>query len=233
MSKQILCFSGWGQKFDSLEVIFRESFFDPFFVSSCNYAKFENIADFFDDIAHKQNPQIVVGWSLGGQLAIRLIEKKIIAPKLLILIAPPFAMVKNCRIQTAMSQKVFTEFYQNFIAAPSKALKQFAVLTAMKDGNAKEIVKNLKIDEENFAQLKFWLEELQRFSCFDVDFSNAPRTVFFQGNKDMIVHASQAEYFAKKIKNFRLEIFENCGHAPHLNNLELLQKIIIEEINRA
>jgi pimeloyl-ACP methyl ester carboxylesterase len=75
-----------------------------------------------------------------------------------------------------------------------------------------------------------WLKELARFSCFDVDFSEMPRTLLFHGAGDMIVHNSQAEYFKQRIKNFRLEIFQNCGHAPHLSDVERMREIIREEI---
>ena len=229
---QIICLSGWGQKFNSLEAIFSESFFDPFFVSSLNYSATASVEDFFSEVAAQNlNPEIVIGWSLGGQLALRLIEQKILAPKLLILIAPPFQMLKDSRIQAGMSPSTFAEFYKNFAAAPDKTLKQFAILTAMNDRNAKEIAKNLDINEENFEQLKFWLEELSRFSCFEVDFTNMPRTLFFQGAGDMIVHASQAEYFKTRIPNCRLEIFKNCGHAPQLSDVDKVRKIIVEEID--
>ncbi len=231
MSKQILCLSGWGQKFDSLEFIFQDSIFDPFFVSSFDYSSCNNIDEFFSNFELKKiNPEIVIGWSLGGQLALRLIEKKILSPKLLILIAPPFQMIKDERIQAAMSLEVFKEFYQNFITAPDKTLKQFAILTAMNDRNAGDIAKTLDISDKNFEQLKFWLEELKRFSCFDLDFDNMPRTLLFQGAGDMIVHASQVEYFKERIKNFRLEICRNCGHAPQLNDVVRLRKLILEEL---
>ena len=92
MAKNILCLSGWGQKFDSLE-----SIFDPiFFARSLNYSKFNDVQKFFTSIEQqKLNTEILVGWSLGGQLAIRLIEKQILQPKLLILIAPPFKWLKT------------------------------------------------------------------------------------------------------------------------------------------
>ncbi len=230
MSKKILCLSGWGQKSDSLEIIFKESFFDPFFVSSFDYSALASTESFFTEIK-SQNPEILIGWSLGGQLSVRLIEKRILAPKLLILLAPPFQMIKDERIQAAMSRETFDQFYKNFSLAPSQTLKQFAILTAMNDRNASDIAKTLDINDKNFANFKFWLEELSRFSCFDVDFTNMPRTLFIQGAGDMIVHASQANYFSEKIKNCRLEIFKNCGHAPHLNDLARLRKIISEEID--
>ena len=230
-SRPIVFLTGWGQKFDSLETIFSESFFDPFFVSSFDYFAFDNVEKLFAEIAaQKLNPEILVGWSLGGQIAIRLIEKRILNPKLLILIAPPFQMLKDSRVHAGMSQNSFDEFYRNFVKAPTQTLKQFSILTAMNDRSAKEIAKTLDINDKNFAQLKFWLEELSHFSCFDVDFLNMPRTLFFQGAGDMIVHASQAEYFKERIKNFRLEIFNKCGHAPHLSDVSKVRELIIEEI---
>jgi len=229
LSKTILCLSGWGQKFDSLEQVFSESFF----VSSFDYSRLNGVEEFFAKIeSQKLNPDILIGWSLGGQLAIRLIERKILQPKLLILLAPPFQMVKDSRIQAGMAKATFEEFYQNFSAAPTQALKQFAILTAMNDQNAREIAHTLDVGEKNFEQMKLWLKELERFSCFNLDFINMPRTLYFHGAGDMIVHSSQAEYFRERIKNLRLEIFRNCGHAPHLRDPERLRKIIYEEIER-
>jgi pimeloyl-[acyl-carrier protein] methyl ester esterase len=231
ISKKILCLSGWGQKFDSLESIFDPIFFAKNQVNSFNFSKFNSSESFFSEIEQqKLNPEILVGWSLGGQLAIRLIEKEILKPKLLILLSPPFQMVKDARIRSGMAKKTFAEFYNNFTSAPSKTLKQFSILTAMNDLNASKIAKTLDVNNDNFEQLTFWLEELERFSCFDVNFENMPRTLFIQGAGDMIVHESQAEYFKERIKNFRLEIFKNCGHAPHLSDVEKLREIISEEI---
>lgn len=230
-SRSIICLSGWGQKHNSLESIFSESCFDPFFVSSIDYSAYSSPDKFFEDIKSQNlDAEILIGWSLGGQLAIRLIEQKIINPKLLILIAPPFQMVKDQRIQAGMAKRIFKDFYQNFSTAPDKTLKQFSILTAMNDRNASEIARTLDINDQNFTQLKIWLEELSRFSCFDVNFTGMPRTIFAQGAGDMIVHPSQAEYFKQRIKNFRLEIFKNCGHAPHLSDIDRLRKIISEEL---
>ncbi len=232
MIKKILCLSGWGQKFDSLESVFDPIFFAGAEVKSANYSRCNSVENFFAEM-QKENfyPEVVMGWSLGGQLAIRLIEKKVLQPKLLILLAPPFQMIKDSRIQAGMAKTTFDEFYKNFSQAPTQTLKQFSILAAMNDRHAAEIARTLDVSEENFENLKFWLEELARFSCFDVDFSNMPQTLYFHGAGDMIVHASQAEYFKERIRNFRQEIFKNCGHAPHLSDVEKMRKIILEEID--
>lgn len=227
MSKNIICLSGWGQKFDSLECIFQDQRFDPFFVQSLNYSKFDDCDKFFADVSSKNlDADIVVGWSLGGQLAIRLIEQQILKPKTLILIAPPFQMVKDENITAAMTQKTFVQFRQNFADAPDKTLKQFSILTAMNDKNASQIARTLDVSNDNFDNLLSWLDELKRFNCFNTDFNKMPRTIFLQGAGDMIVHASQAGYFQERISDFTLETFKNCGHAPHINDIDRVRKII-------
>lgn len=229
MSKEITCLSGWGQKFDSLEYIFNESRFDPFFVSSLDYSASKNYEAFFLDVKSKNlNPDILVGWSLGGQLAIRLIEQKILTPKLLVLIAPPFQMVKDNKIAAAMTQDSFTAFRNNFAKAPDRTLKQFSILTAMNDRNAADIARTLNVSDDNFENLLYWLDELKRFSCFDTDFSNMPVTVFLQGAGDMIVHCSQVNYFKEQIKDLKVEMFDNCGHAPQLSDVERVRDIIFD-----
>ncbi len=234
MTRQILCLSGWGQKSDSLEFIFNDKIFDPFSVSSLDYSRFGDVEKFFDDVrAQNLNPEILVGWSLGGQLAVRLIEKKILKPKLLILIAPPFQLLKDERVHAGMGLEAFKKFRGDFANAPDKTLKQFSILTAMNDRNASDIARNLDVNDHNFAQLVYWLDELAGFSCFDVDFSNMPRTLYFHGAGDMIVHVSQAEYFKQRIKNLHATIFMNCGHAPQLNDTPTLRRIINEEILRS
>ena len=236
MTRQILCLTGWGQKFDSLEFIFNDQIFDPFFVSSLDYSQFSSEQDFFSFVQSQVSeknlqPEILVGWSLGGQLSVRLIEKKILQPKLLILIAPPFQLLKDERVHAGMAPATFKKFRDDFANAPDKTLKQFAILTAMNDKNAGEIARGLDVNEENFKQLVYWLDELSKISCFNVNFENMPPTLYFHGAGDMIVHVSQAEYFKERIKNFEKEIFTDCGHAPHLNDIERMRKIIKKKIS--
>lgn len=230
--KRILCLSGWGQNPSSLEPIFKHEDFRGFDVSSLPYSHFDNLETLFSFIkSENPNPEILVGWSLGGQLSLRLIEQKLLSPKLLILFAPPFQMVKDEKIQAAMPRIVFEEFYRSFVHAPDKTLKRFSILTAMNDHNASDIAKNLEIGDHNSLQLKFWLEELEKFSCFNLDFSNMPRTLYFHGKGDSIVHISQADYFKERLKDLRINLLDKCGHAPHLNDIEMIRKTIKKELN--
>ena len=228
--KSILCLSGWGQNYKSLEASFFENILEKFNISSLNYSLSEGFLKFKDSYKFPPNPQVIIGWSLGGQIALRLIQQKIFTPKLLVLIAPPFQMVKDARIQAGMSIKTYNEFFDNLSKAPDATLKKFSILSIMNDKNKSQIIKNLDISDENHQKLIIWLQELKDFSCFDFDFTNMPPTLFYIGAGDMVVHNSQSKYFADRIDDFELHIFDNCGHAPHLSDKELFNNILIEKL---
>lgn len=228
--RSILCLSGWGQSFNSLEINFSKEILEKFTVSSINYSKFSGFKNFKDSISLTLDPDVMIGWSLGGQLALRLIREGIAKPKLLVLIAPPFQMVKDSRVNAGMTIKTYNDFYNNLSLAPNETLKKFLILSIMNDKNKSQIIKNLEITEENNQNLLIWLQELKDFSCFDLDFKSVPQTLYFIGLGDMVVHHSQAKYFAERITNFELHEFKNCGHAPHLNNPELFNEILIKKL---
>jgi len=222
--KTVLCLSGWAQKPDSLNLLFDQNQFNLF---NFDYSNFANITDFFKGIKEaKLKPEIIIGWSLGGQLACRLIARQFFFPQKLILIAAPFEFVKSARIPAAMPKRSFDEFYANFKNNPNKTLKTFAVLMNIRDKNAAYLADNLDVNEKNHSNLVSWLEELERFSCFDLNFDSFPRTLIFHGTNDLVVHSSQAEFFKNKIKDSELELINNCGHTPHINFIQELQERI-------
>jgi len=225
--KEIVCLSGWAQKPSSLESIFDDREFFDVSVSSYNYLKHSSIENFFEAFSRKyQKLDCLVGWSLGGQLAVRLIAKKIIKPKLLVLIAPPFQFVKNSHIKAAMPHSSYQEFLENFKKSPDAALKKFSILAILNDANAKIIIDNLALEDASSKSLVYWLEELGRFSCFDINFENFPETLYFHGSGDMIVYPSQKDYFKERISSFTEVVVEKAGHAPHLSNVEKIRAYV-------
>ena len=229
----IFSLAGWAQKPNSLEPLFL-NLPSPYKITNFDYSQFSDTQKCFSAIENLAiNPNIVIGWSLGGQIAARLIANKILTPKLLILIATPFQFVKSEQIAAAMPRSSFEMFRDNFVKNSAQTLEKFSLLMMLNNvARAKELAKNLDIDEKNYANLVFWLDELSRFSCYDLDFTHFPRTIIFHGQSDLVVHHLQAKIFASKIANSRLEILADCGHCPHISNQDQLQKIINQEINR-
>ena len=227
----ILCLSGWGQQHSSIEDSLCPKILEQFKIESFDYAKFAEIASVFNYCINQfQNPDILIGWSLGAQISTRLVANKIFAPKLLVLITPPFQLVKNHNIHAAMSSKTFDIFYHNFAKSPNETMKKFAILSIMNDKNKAQIIEKMNLNTDH-SNLQSWLKELQDFSCFDIDFKDFPPTLLFSGAGDMIVHHSQANYFSDRIANIEIHQFKECGHAPHLNNPSLFNQILLNKIN--
>jgi esterase/lipase len=228
--KKVLCLSGWAQKSDSLNGLFDRSE-ECFEVVNFDYSRFENVDDFFGAISSLNiNPDLVVGWSLGGQLACRLIEKKIVTPKYLVLLAAPFQFVKDSRIGAAMPKKSYDDFYKNFVSKPDKTLKRFSLLMNINDKNAKDLANNLDINDDNHDKLAFWLKELEKFSCYDIDFEGFPKAMIVHGSEDMVVHFSQSKMFESKISGCELEVLRGCGHVTHIVHKDYLGNRLLEFI---
>lgn len=228
MKKQILCFSGWAQKANSLEKLFTKNT-DEFEIINFDYSNFNNFEDFCTEISNlKINPEIIIGWSLGGQLSCRLIEKKILNPNYLILISCPFQFVKSKEIAAAMPRKSFDEFYNNFSKNPAKTLNKFSLLMNVGNRDATGLAQNLDINEENHQKLVFWLKELEKFSSYELNFTNFPKSLIFHGSSDLVVHVSHGKIFQEKIANSQLEVIQNCGHTPHINHENHLKEKILD-----
>ncbi len=217
--KNIITFSGWGQNFDALENIAPGA-------KHIDYRDFQNVDEVFSTI--KNNPcDILIGWSLGGQLALRAIEAGILSPKLLILLATPFQFVMGKGLKCGVDIDTFSVFENNFIKDQAKVMAQFALLVAKNDNKSKEIIKILNANnKDNLKNWLFWLEELGSFSCQKVDFSKMPKTIAIHGRDDAVVDATQTSLFRPLIKNYHVERIDDCGHAPHLHDPELIKKII-------
>ena len=231
MSKTLLCLSGWAQKHDSLEIVFANSSIkNSYKINSLDYLKTDSVDKLFLELKKNADCEIAMGWSLGGQLLIRAVANNIINPKLLILLASPFQMLKDSRINSGMPQELYKKISNMLDNNSSDMLKEFLTLISMNDRNAKEIIKNLAVDEKNFMQLKFWYEELCRFSCFDLDMSQMPPILYFQGSGDVVVNINQKDYFQKYCPNFKSIVYDKCGHAPHLSRLDEIRQAIEDEI---
>jgi pimeloyl-ACP methyl ester carboxylesterase len=223
----ILSFAGWAQKPSSLEKIL-SSAFPSCQIINFDYSKFSSIEECFDMLKNLNiKPKIIAGWSLGGQIAARLIEKKIFNPELLILFSTPFEFVKSPKIAAAMPESSFDIFRANFVNNCVKTLEKFSLLMMLGDSKrAKELADNLYLTQDNYKNLIFWLDELRRFSCYDLNFSNFPKTLIIHGQGDMVVNILQAKIFADKISNSSLKILANCGHCPHISNFSEVQNFL-------
>ncbi|MFM6972354.1 MAG: alpha/beta hydrolase, partial [Alphaproteobacteria bacterium] len=82
----IFCLSGWGQKFDSIESFISPEISKSNQLISLDYSNYLGYNDFKNNLNIPNNPDVIIGWSLGGQIALRLCAENFVKPKKLILI---------------------------------------------------------------------------------------------------------------------------------------------------
>lgn len=220
----IATLSGWGQSFDSLDNVSKGAF-------HINYSKMPSIEHLFTYLEN-HHYDLLVGWSLGGQIALRLVQSGVLKPKLLVLIAVPFKFVSNDEEVFAIKEEEFLNFKNKYKENVEKTLRQFNIAIAKNDIFRSQIAKSLQrttLPEKKY--LEYWLSQLEDFSCNDIDPHKIPRLVFFHGEKDSIVNLKQLDLFKKNFNNSRFEIFKNRGHMPHIGNEKYIKDIIKEEIS--
>lgn len=216
---RIISFSGWGQEYDALENIAHGAM-------HVDYKSFENIESLFKSMENTEC-DLLIGWSLGGQVALRALSSGTIRAKALVLLATPFQFVAGGGLKCGIDMDNFNNFVSGFKKDPVATLKQFALLVGKNDENAKDIIRKLKErDYENVEKWAYWLDELGNFSCSRIDFSRIPKTLAIHGRDDSVVDVSQTGLFRPFIADYKLEVMDNCGHAPHLHNEPKVKRLV-------
>lgn len=216
---KVATLSGWAQQADVLTCVVP----DGAELEILDYSKFNDAESFFEHVKTLDlQPDILIGWSCGGQLSMRLVGRGIIKPKLLVTIAPPYKYVTS--VQSSI--QAFGDFVSSFTEDPQKALTRFTHMVSFNDDVARQLRSTKTLELANVPNLMFWLDELGRYSCDSIDFSAFPDTILIHGAEDIVVSLSQSYSFAEKIPHAELHVFQDSGHAVHLSHTEEVKKLI-------
>ena len=224
---RIACLSGWGQPHDALESLVPST---ASYITHIDYAKCTNIGDALLYIAEKAaGSDMLVGWSLGGQMALRAIATGLLAPARLVLIAAPFQFVKSPSLPIGMPKDLFEKFKQNYAKNPANTLQKAWQLIAKDDSNAENIRNQLLLHDKEEVLAKnwaMWLEILENYTCADLYTGAMPPTLLIHGDRDSVIFPEQSTHLANLLPQARIEIFNACGHAPHWHDPKRVQTLI-------
>lgn len=206
--------SGWGQPHDALGA------------DAIDYAHASSAEEALRMIAHiAGDAERIIGWSLGGQLAVRAVAAGKIKPKQLVLIATPYQFVDD----SAVGRETFGKFHANYKTNPRRTLHKAWELIHYEDERSDFISDQLASFDKDMVLKKDWLRWLNLlsdFSCEILDFSGFPPTLLVHGDKDKVVDVSQSARFAKSIPGAQLAVWEGCGHAPHFHDKKKLDALM-------
>ena len=222
---RILALSGWGQPHDALSDLAPNA-------RHVDYARHSSAhAALLDIKAHNPEPDILLGWSLGGQLAVRSVADGLIRPRKLVLIATPFQFVKNPKLPLGMPRDVFDTFRDNYSNAPERTLRKAWELIALDDTQAGTVRSHLSKQDKQTVLAKDWLQWLnilETFSCDGLHMADFPPTTLIHGEADLVVHHEQVLGFCERIPHAKLWSLAGCGHAPHWHDADLVKQVMYE-----
>ena len=184
-----------------------------------------------DIAAQAKDHDMVIGWSLGGQLAVRAIAAGMFRPKKLVLIATPFQFVATDKNPVGMKRDLYDKFHDNVARNPERALRKAWELIHKGDTRADEVRAHLdKQDKQKALKNDWlhWLDMLDGFSADGMDVADFPLTLLIHGDRDVVVGYEQSQRFSTAIPYAELIIMHGAGHAPHWHDAGAVQKAIKE-----
>lgn len=220
-SHQILCVSGWAQPHDALRVLSDKA-------SHLDYHDCQSLEEALELIAG-HSPATAIGWSLGGWLLMRAIEKGLVAPKQLVLLAPPLQYVSSPDFPYGMDNLTFRLFAESYEKDPARTSKRFSALIAKGDSKFSEILNALGYWEKSAEKYRwsFWLDVLEEQKHHHLQFKNFPPTLLIHGKQDVIIPYAQGKILAERIPGSLIGL-KDAGHAPHLHDPEAIRFAIYE-----
>lgn len=168
----------------------------------------------------------VIGWSLGGQIALSL--SSYIKIKKLILISVPYKFINDNDYSLGVTIESFNDFifllHNNF----NKLLNNFRYLITYGDDKHKQIINFLETQKVDIKlnNLSYWLEFLKEFDANNINFGHIEETLLIYGKKDQIVKFAQAELLAQKFNNVQIELFSLAAHLPFLHDKEKFNQLV-------
>ncbi len=191
----------------------------------------ENISKQLSHYLDRADDTIVLGWSLGGLIAIELAKQYPDKVSQLILVASSPKFVQASNWPYAVEKKVFINFAQQLKQDIKKTIKHFVAIAAMGGKTSKEDIKTILklIDKRGYAEyevlnkgLTILLESDQRSTLLSL----TTPTMMIVGNRDSLINIKALNYLLEYSNNLSLAVISGAGHAPFISHLEQFIKIL-------
>jgi len=181
---------------------------------------------------------IVVGWSLGGLIALNLAFRYPELIKKLVLVSGSPQFVQSADWPNAVQQEVFNGFAENLLDDYRATIQRFLAIQALGSQEAKHAIKALREKvflngEPKMAALREGLKLLSnsnvRAQLPDI---RCPVQIIL-GEKDRLIPPTAGAGTAALLSNAQLAIIQGAGHAPFISHLKEFLSITTAFINES
>jgi pimeloyl-ACP methyl ester carboxylesterase len=217
-SPKILTLSGWLQAAESLDGILGGS--QPF-----RYDGFATAGAAIAALAQEQ-PDIVIGWSLGGVLAVQALAHAEYKPKKLILIGAAYQFLASGDEGDGVTATAYHQLAQDYQSNPTVFMRRMQAM--LQYGAATHILCPLAEDAANPSHWLPWLEHLAHSSFATFTPRHQPDVLVIHGMKDIIIPPLQAKYWHRLFPKAKVLMLPEISHAPHHQAPELIRRVIAD-----
>ena len=230
MKQRILLITGWGGGTQLLHALQQQ-------LQQTHEVELINIFNAFDAVVLQQQIElarafdVIIGWSLGGQLATLLvdqIEQHYAEAKILITLASNPCFVVQDAWQTAMPQATFQSFKQSFNEDAIATLKRFGYMVCQGVASSKADFVNLQslIQPQSLQRLQQGLVLLEQLNVTDILKNYTGKQYHIFAEQDVLVSheiVHNIQQFAAKF--LKVELIEGSHAFPVFNFETLTRKI--------
>lgn len=218
----IVGLSGWLQPEDTLREL----------VSGIEVLRYDALADMraLTKILAAKQPEVVIGWSLGGVLAVQALQHPQYRPRKLVLLGSPFRYLASEEVPEGVTEEVYQALHRDYQDNPKHLAKRLQL--AINAGLAPET--SLCPLVENYYDTKAWLpwlEHLAAASFVDAQFAYQPEVLVIYGQKDAIISPAQGKYWPRIFPQAQVVVIPEASHAPHIQAREVVQQMVTEFIH--
>ncbi len=165
---------------------------------------------------------IVVGWSLGAQLALHLAERAAHKVARLVLIGASPRFVQADDWPAALPGATLADFRRDFELDPAATQRRFVALQSLGDSARRDVAATLgqaltASDAAHRAALASGLALLAATDQRDLVRRIAQPVRLLHGSEDRLMPVAAAEWLADALPDARLTVLRHCGHAPFVS----------------
>jgi pimeloyl-[acyl-carrier protein] methyl ester esterase len=175
----------------------------------------------------------VIGWSLGGQVAMRIALDYPDLVRRLVLVGSTPCFVNKTGWESGMAPEVFSSFASSVDSDYHKTMTQFLTLQCMGSKDSRDTVKLLrkKFAERPVPTTQTLRKALQILLDTDlreeIEFLRKP-TLLIHGDRDTLAPVQAAHWMMKNLPAGYLRVMAGASHAPFLSHQEAFIEALVQ-----
>ncbi|MFK5984382.1 MAG: pimeloyl-ACP methyl ester esterase BioH [Pseudomonadota bacterium] len=247
VKQQLLLIHGWGMNkavWHQLEQVFQEDI-KVICVDLPGYGDAKNllpeqytttkIAQQLANYLNQAEQTIILGWSMGGLIAIELAKLYPQKVASIVLVASNPQFVQTANWPNAIEKQILIDFSNQLKQDIKKTIKRFIAIQAMGSETARQDIKIIlsMVEQQAYPEYSTLNKGLDILLTVDLRNSLLSLTLpilMITGDRDSLVNIKALKYLSEQAPNLCLEVISGAGHAPFISHFEQFTNLLRKKL---